>query len=306
MPQQRSSGPTGIWPAVIVAAASGAWGLYWLPLRALHEAGIPLAWVPALLYAGPALLLALAAMAVERSGPVLPTALTGLLAGIALAFYTDALLLTEVVRALIFFYLTPVWSTLLERMFLGIRVSVVRVISIVLGFTGIGIAVGVGSEDVLASINLGDLLALASGIAWAWATMRVYVAEERAPVALSAWFLAFGALVGIALAMLGLGGGTEETVDWGRVPGLAPWFLAFSFLVVTPSVFAMLWGAGVLSPGLVGILLMTEISVGAVSAALWAGEPVGTREWVGLTLITLAGVLEARASLSGSRKARGE
>ena len=186
--------PTSAWPAVIVAAASGVWGLYWLPLRALHDSGVPVAWVPTVLYVGPCLLLAVAAFVSGRSGLSWRSAWTGMLAGIALAFYTDALILTEVVRALIFFYLTPVWSTILEKIFLGTRISPVRILSIVIGFSGIAIAIGVGSEDVLSHINAGDVMALASGIAWAWATLRIYSGRDGGAVALSAWFLGFGAL----------------------------------------------------------------------------------------------------------------
>jgi drug/metabolite transporter (DMT)-like permease len=38
---------------------------------------------------------------------------------------------------------------------------------------------------------------------------------------------------------------------------------------------------------------MTEISVGAVTAAIWAGEPFGFREIVGVVLISAAGVTES-------------
>jgi hypothetical protein len=38
--------------------------------------------------------------------------------------------------------------------------------------------------------------------------------------------------------------------------------------------------------------MMTEISVGVVTAAIWANEPFGMRELVGVILITLAGLSE--------------
>jgi len=43
----------------------------------------------------------------------------------------------------------------------------------------------------------------------------------------------------------------------------------------------------------VGLLFMTEISVGALTAAIWAGEPFGIREIVGVVLITAAGATES-------------
>ena len=44
--------------------------------------------------------------------------LTGLITGLSLVLYADALVYTEVIRAMLLFYLTPVWSTLLARIFL--------------------------------------------------------------------------------------------------------------------------------------------------------------------------------------------
>ena len=44
---------------------------------------------------------------------------------------------------------------------------------------------------------------------------------------------------------------------------------------------------------MVGLLYMTEVSVGAATAALWAGEPFGWREVAGIALITVAGLLDS-------------
>ena len=37
---------------------------------------------------------------------------------------------------------------------------------------------------------------------------------------------------------------------------------------------------------------MAELSVGGLTAALWANEPLGARELIGIALITLAGLCE--------------
>ncbi len=61
-----------------------------------------------------------------------------------------------------------------------------------------------------------------------------------------------------------------------------------------------------LSPGIVGILFMTEISVGSVTAALWAGEPFGGREIAGILLISSAGVAESLPALFAWRAGDGK
>ena len=51
---------------------------------------------------------------------------------------------------------------------------------------------------------------------------------------------------------------------------------------------------------------MTEISVGTVTAALWAGEPFGAREIIGILLISGAGLVESlQASFTRRRTKAG-
>ena len=71
------------------------------------------------------------------------------------------------------------------------------------------------------------------------------------------------------------------------------WLVPTMIVVVMTGVYAALWGAPKLSPGLVGLLFMTEISVGAITAAIWSGDPFGMREVIGIVLISLAGILES-------------
>ena len=67
-------------------------------------------------------------------------------------------------------------------------------------------------------------------------------------------------------------------------------------------VYASMWGMPKLNPGLVGLLFMTEISVGAVTAAIWSGDPFGWREIIGIVLISGAGVFESIVDLVRARR----
>ena len=79
-----------------------------------------------------------------------------------------------------------------------------------------------------------------------------------------------------------------------------PLLLIFMALLVLPGTYASLWGPKYLSPGVVGLLFMTEIIVGAISVALLAGEPFGMRELMGVLLIAGASMLEPLLALRGS------
>ena len=79
-----------------------------------------------------------------------------------------------------------------------------------------------------------------------------------------------------------------------------PLLLIFMALLVLPGTYASLWGPKYLSPGIVGLLFMTEIIVGAISVALLAGEPFGIRELMGVLLIAGASMLEPLLALRDS------
>ncbi len=68
-----------------------------------------------------------------------------------------------------------------------------------------------------------------------------------------------------------------------------------------PCTWLLLWGARFLEPGRVALLLLLEVAVAAVSAALLAGEPFGLREASGCLLILAAGTVEALAELRARR-----
>lgn len=68
--------------------------------------------------------------------------LTGLLMGGGIACYANSFLLTDVMRTLTLFYLTPVWATLFEVMFLGLRPGRYRVASLAMALAGLWIVFG--------------------------------------------------------------------------------------------------------------------------------------------------------------------
>jgi hypothetical protein len=55
-----------------------------------------------------------------------------------IALYAEALLRGSVARVILLFYLTPVWSTLLAWVFLGARITGVRIVTVALGLAGEG------------------------------------------------------------------------------------------------------------------------------------------------------------------------
>ncbi len=286
------------------ALAGVVWGLFWIPLRALGDAGITGAWATVMLYFWPfVLLLPLAAWRwrrIMRGGVRLQV--TGLITATSLVLYADALIYTEVIRALLRFYLTPVWSTLLARVILKESLTPARWVAIALGLTGILVIFGVDT-GIPWPRNLGDWMGLAAGIVWAIAAVRMRSDSENHAVEFTTILFGWATLLALGIAFLSIAGaGPAPEVE--RIIGVLPWLLPVVLLVVIPGTFAALWGTTLLSPGIVGVLFMTEISVGAVTAALWAGEPFGAREIIGVLLISGAGLAESLPALFAGRRSK--
>ena len=147
--------------------------LFWIPLRAFEAAGLAAGWATLGQFVFP--LLVLLPFAVQRVVIGRPTGagdvLTGLFVGGSFALYFDSLLLTDVARALILFYITPAWSTLLEIVFMRRSLTKARLLALVLGFSGLLVILG-GRSGVPVPQNLGDTMALISGMIFALGTLR--------------------------------------------------------------------------------------------------------------------------------------
>ncbi len=286
------------------AVAGVVWGLLWIPLRVMDAVGITGAWATVMLYVWPlVLVLPIAAWRwrrLLRGGFGLQ--LTGLITAASLVLYADALIYTEVIRAMLLYYLTPVWSTLLARIFLKEPITGVRWVAIALGLSGILVIFGIDT-GIPWPRNLGDWMGLAAGIVWAVAAVRMRSDNQNHAIEFTTVQFGWGTLLALGVAFLPVFG-AGPTPELERVAGVLPWLLPVVLLVVIPGTFAALWGTPLLSPGLVGLLFMTEISVGTVTAALWAGEPFGAREIIGILLISGAGLAESLQAPFARRRAK--
>jgi drug/metabolite transporter (DMT)-like permease len=288
---------SALWPAGAVALSASLWGLWWLPLRALAEAGL----------SGPALNAALYGIASVvllpwywrrrrrlAAGGLLLLGAGGLF-GAALVSWNLALILGEVVRVTLLFYLAPVWATLLTLALLREPVGGLRVISVVLGLAGAAVLLGFAHGLPLPR-SAGDWLGLAAGVLFALSVTLVRKGEAISGLEQTLVSFAAAALLSVLLLLVAPHPGgpiASSTLAWAALAALA-WLL--------PCTWLLLWGARFLEPGRVSLLLLLEVAVAASSAALLAGEPFGLREAAGCFLILAAGALEGAAELRPARR----
>jgi len=274
------------------------WGLFWIPLRMLDRAGIYGAWATVLFYAVPLLLFL--PYLVFRWNKILSCGLAlhliGITSGTALAFYANSLIYTEVVRGLLLFYLTPVWSLILARIALGEAITPPRVIAILLGLSGMLVMLGVDVGIPLPR-NIGDWMGLLGGLGWAVAAVLLRNDDGSHAIEFTLSYFFWGSVAAVIIAVSPIAGDIELPT-MSSVWDVLPWFSFVAVILVIPAAWAVIWGAPHLNPGVVALLFMIEVSVGTVTAAIWAGEPFGWREFIAVVLITLAGLTELFAKFS--------
>jgi len=275
--------------------AGGVWGLFWIPLRALEKEGINGLWVTVVYFLVPTIFLLpvgiLRLKYLKLGGFNLQ--LTGMLSGGALMLYATSIVYTDVVRAMLLFYLTPVWGTILGRLYLNEDITPLRIFSMIIAIAGMLIIFGLGVKFPIPQ-NIGDWMGVASGLLWAVASTRIRLNQNASAIDMTLgfffWATVFSILIAMALA-------SNFIPIASQVLPALPILLIFVTLFILPGTLATLWGPKFLNPGLVGLLFMTEIVVGSISVALLAGETFGIREIIGIVLISSASMFEPVISI---------
>jgi len=279
-------------PTLGVLFAAIMSGLAWLPLHAAARAGVNGLWITlaVVVVASLPLLPRLPAVLRARGRDLRDLWWIGALIGVDYAFYTASLTTTDVARAILLFYIAPVWGTLLEVFVLREGFTLRRAASLTLGAAGLATILGIGlGFDV--AMNLGDVLALLSGILWSIGLLFVFRRRGTAVGTQSA-ALAVGALAGAAAMAVLLE--PSPPPDIGTLIDALPWLLLAGLLFVMPVWVISLWAGRRISPARTTIIFMAEVCVGVGSAAFWAGQGFGWREMAGTLLVLAAAAVELR------------
>lgn len=275
-------------PEIAIAVSGALWGLYWIPLRYLDARGVDAVWTMlGLFVVGLALLVPILLRYPPARAAFTPRMLaTGLLTGGSFVLYSVSIVLTEVVTAILLFYLSPVWATVLGRLLLAERFTGARLTALALGLGGLWVVLG-GESGLPLPRNAGDWCALIAGVTWAFGTLRVH-RDTALPAAahVTALFIG-GTAVSAVIALLPIMDAPAPLVTVRA----AAIILAVAVISMV-SAWGILWGARLVSPGRAGLLLMLEVITGLASAAALAGEPFGMAQGIGSMLIVAAALVE--------------
>lgn len=284
LPPQRSSRLA----LLLLFFSASLWGLTWWPVKSFAAAGLPGPYLTLLSY-GPVGLCGVYFLWRERAAWRSQAKLLLLLAlvgGWANTAFINALLLGDVVRVMLLFYLSPVWSVIGGRIFLGERLGRRRLLAVGLALMGLWLVIG-GAQAFNAPLSTADLLALSAGLAFAGNNL-ISRATQSVPMTSKT-----------VVVFIGCGLLSAITVGWQGLPvpvmtaplGLALLAYGFGWMVLATAT----WQYGVthLETGRAGVILITELVVAVVSVTWFGDEQMLPRIWMGGLLIAVASLLEA-------------
>ncbi|MEM7123860.1 MAG: DMT family transporter [Pseudomonadota bacterium] len=289
-------------PSLMLVASAACWGLFWIPMREFRDAGLDAAWAGVGQFLTP--FVVLVPFAIWRVTQGKPTGLaswkTAIFTGGAFVLYADSLVLTEVARALILFYVSPAWATIFEVTLMKRRLTFPRVLAIVLGLAGLYVILG-SDGSIPIPHNTGDWMALLSGLFWAYGSTRIRMTPGVGMFENVFSFFMAASLIGLAITLLpidalGRPPSMSQTID------LLPWLLLVAVAFLIPVMCMQLYAVRLVDPGRVGILFQAEAIFGIASAAILTTEPFGWIEATGTALVIAAGLVEVAVNRPRARR----
>ena len=271
---------------LIIFLASSFWGVLWVPMRHIEAMGLSGLWVVVLFHFLPALailpLIVKTASSSRRDWG--RAAVAGALMGAGFALYALGLVVASVTKTVILFYMTPIWSTVIAYFVLCERAGWGRWLAIAAALVGCALVTGVSRDEL--RFNPADLFGLLSGLFWALGSVMIRRFDALNFVTVSFLQYLFGGVMALLAALYF--GDTMPQLN-ALLEAIPPAFLA-SVVLFLPSVLLIFRIMQYVSPGLVGILMLSEALVAAVSAAFWLGETLSSMQWIGVGAILTTGV----------------
>ena len=272
------------------------WGTSWWPLRRFEEQGLHPLWTTLFVY-----LLAVAVIVAARPQAVMQVVRTPALwvlvlaAGTTNAAFNWGVVIGDVVRVVLLFYLMPLWAVLLARWLLHEPLTRNAAARVVLALAGAAIVLwphgATGWEQLPIPRSLPDWLGVLGGFSFALNNVMLRREAHRPEEGRALAMFMGGAVVsgglGAVLALQGLIAGPVRLP-----PAWAFGALVLSVLFLAGNL-ALQYGAARLRANVTAVVMLTEVIFASVSALALGGGVLTTQLLVGGSMILLAAVLSS-------------
>lgn len=264
------------------------WGLVWYPFRLLNEMGVNGVATTTIVFL---IALTLGAIVYWRAwcnidARAIPLIWVGLAAGWTNLAYVVAVIHGEVLRVMLLFYLAPLWTVFLARIFLGERLTKVSLGVMVLALGGALVMLWRFEQGNPWPKNGAEWIAISAGFAFALTNVLTRRASQ-ATVELKA-FAVWSGVIAVSLLWA-----LFEAPRWQNLPQLPLAGFAWLFLIgagIFLATIAMQYGLSHTPANRAIVILLFELVVVAITSYYWANELLSIREWFGGMMIVAASV----------------
>ena len=276
------------------------WGTSWWPLRWFEGIGLHPLWTTLFVY-----LLAVAVIVAVRPQAVVQVLRTPALwvlvlaAGTTNAAFNWGVVIGDVVRVVLLFYLMPLWAVLLARALLNEPLTRHAAARVVLALAGAAIVLwpqGAGLEPsawdrLPIPRSLPDWLGVLGGFSFALNNVMLRREAHRPEEGRAlAMFLGGGLVAGVLAALLAL----NAQVPWPPAPAWGGVAAACALSVVyLVGNLALQYGASRLPANVTAVVMLTEVLFASLSAWLLGGGALSGPLLLGGALILAAALLSA-------------
>ena len=270
------------------------WGVVWYPYRLMAEAGVSGVASSFYTYAIATLMACVLFAKHWRGLLAQPKSIIwlSLVAGWTNLAYVVAVIDGGVMRVLLLFYLSPLWTLILAHFWLHERTNLRGLITIVVALLGASIMLydATGNSGFLPiPRSQSDWLALSSGISFAVANV-ITRKSQHLTVKAKAFAVWLGVVVTALIFMPILGGSFPNpsffTANHWLIMGLISLVLVFGTLLVQ-------YGVTQMTATAASVIFLFELVVGAVASYFLAHEVMALNEWIGGVLIVAAAFFAA-------------
>jgi len=278
-------------PVGALLLSSTMWGVIWYPLRLLEAQGLAGLWTSLIMYFAAGLV----AIPWMKSGLGKLSGQWPLIVGLMLVSgwaniaFILAVIDGNVLRVLLLFFLSPLWTVILGRLLLNERLGAVGALTLLIAMFGAVLMLWRPDAGLPMISSTSDFYALTAGMAFAIGNVLVRKMNNVAAMAKAAsvwWGVAIMAAIWIAVIDVAV-----PVVDSGWVYAQAALLGLAGMVLMT---MAVQYGVARMPVQRSAVILLFELVAGAISAQLLTNEVVLPQEWWGGGLILIAGYLAAR------------
>jgi drug/metabolite transporter (DMT)-like permease len=276
-------------PVLSLMLGAASWGFLWYPFRIMQAGGLP---APIATFFAYAVMFGVGAVFLRHIWKEVPQRWRALLAlavasGITNVSYLVAVMEAEVVRIVLLFYLSPLWTVPLAHWWLGEKLTRAGYATMGLALAGAFVMLWRPDLGLPAPRNMYEWLGLVAGIAFATCNVLVRRFHETSAESKS-MACGFGvALIALPVALIV----KPDVAAWG--PAAAPhvWLIVTVGIALLITSLSLQYGLSRVTANRAAVILLFELVVAAVAAHFLANETTRVTEWIGGAMIVGAGMI---------------